>query len=611
MNYDPEAPWLPADAGEEFDPLAHAGVEPSEETPMVFTPRGGAREVGRSCYQLDTRFSTYLVDCGLNQGSGDKWPDTRGLSPECIDAVFLTHAHIDHSGGLPVFEARGYFDDDAPIVATPPTIELAKLLLKDSLKIHRHVSDARGEEQAFTERDVERVFDRFEPVGYGGGRVAGVADVPETESLVFQFGNAAHLLGSAWLSLQAGGRRAVFSGDLGGRASHLPDIATPPQADFLVCESTYGSTHSHKSMDDGQTDLYRIVERAVEQHEPVLIPSFAVGRSQLIQLLFADRLHTLPGDLREKVQLVVDGMAQEATEIYHEFVRDDEYFDDSIVNRVVESGLDEPFLPNGAVFPESDADRREILENTDPQNGGKVPIIISPSGMLSGGNSPRYLAEFAARYPSAKLVLTGYQAVGTPGRTLQNYLKAGEEELTIETDANPFGTDWPEDERVAWTTVENEDGSGHRRVTRVRLPAEWVETVHGLSGHAAQPGLRGFARDVSAPTVTLVHGPDHAQDHLARDFAENVDSVEEVTRARLLTPIGVSRDIEIDTPSITAERLKSNSPDLRDQVEHLTETVSSLSEDLAALQAGANLSESDVREIVRETVREELAGEED
>ena len=105
-------PWLPVDADidEDFDPLAHADITPIPDTPMVVTPRGGAREVGRSCYQLDTKHATYLVDCGLNQGTGEKFLELHGLAPEDIDAVFLTHAHIDHSGGLPVLEARGLLD---------------------------------------------------------------------------------------------------------------------------------------------------------------------------------------------------------------------------------------------------------------------------------------------------------------------------------------------------------------------------------------------------------------------------------------------------------------------------------------------------------------------
>jgi metallo-beta-lactamase family protein len=225
--------------------------------------------------------------------------------------------------------------------------------------------------------------------------------------------------------------------------------------------------------------------------------------------------------------------------------------------------------------------------------------------MLSGGNSPRYLTEFAARYSAANVILTGYQAVGTTGRTLQNHLKAGDEEATVTTEANPFATDWPASADVEWTTIERDDGAGRRRVTRATIPTDWIHMTEGLSGHASQQGLRRFARDVSAPTVALVHGPDHAQDHLARDFVENLTTVEEVTRARLLTPIAVDQALNIEMASISSEQAESSSQDLRDRVDRLNETVSRLNEELADLRTGSNLSENEVREIIRDEIAED------
>ncbi|WP_049924372.1 MBL fold metallo-hydrolase [Halopiger djelfimassiliensis] len=593
---DPETPWLPADAGQDFDPLEHAGVQPAADTPMVVTPRGGDREVGRSCYQVDTEYATYLVDCGLNQGEGDDYPDLRGLEPESVAAVFLTHAHIDHCGGLPVLEARGLLDDEAPIVATPPTIDLAKTLLEDSLRIHRRETNQAGERQRFTEADVAAIFDRFEPVGYGGGRIEAVAESVADDPLVFQLGNAAHLLGSAWLALQSGGYRVVFSGDLGGRASHLPDITPPPQADLLLLESTYGGTHSHTSFSDAQTAIYRAVERALHDHEPVLIPTFAVGRAQTLQLLFADRLHTLPGDLSDRVRLVVDGMAQDATDTYHEYVADDDYMDESITNRVNESGEETPFTPANVEFPETDADRRAVLEDADPTDGGKVPIIIAPSGMLTGGNSPRYLVEFAARFPSAKLLLTGYQSKQTTGRTIQNQVDGGADEVTVTTDAEPFGTDWPAAENVSWTTVDGEP----RARTRATIPAEWVSIVDGLSGHAAQHGLLEFARSIDPETIALIHGPNYAQEKLGNHLAKNVESVKHVTRSRRLTPIAVERDADPETAALSPELFEGDHESAYDKLEDVFERLALLNEDVAAVRNDDGPSEAEIREIVRD-----------
>ncbi|WP_233274835.1 MBL fold metallo-hydrolase [Haladaptatus cibarius] len=578
-------------------------MTPNENSPLVVTPRGGAREVGRSCYQVDTEQTTYLVDCGLNQGGGDKFPDFRGLSPEQVDAVFLTHAHVDHCGGLPVLEAKGLLDDDAPILATPPTIDLAQLLLEDSLKIHKREAQRPGREQQFDRQHLEATFERFEPVDFGGGRVEALAPTPDEEPLIFQYGNAGHLLGSAWLMLQTGGYRVVFSGDIGGRATHLPDIQAPPGADLLLMESTYGSQHSHTSMHDARSDLFSAVEQAVENRQPVLIPTFAVGRAQLLQLLFKERFISHPSDIQSRVQLAVDGMAQDATGIYHDYVLDDTYMDETIVNRAKNSGQDRPFLPDGAGFPQNDEERHNLLTDTDPLSGGTVPVVISPSGMLTGGNSPRYLVEFAARFEDAKIFLTGYQAKETTGRTLQNYLDAGEDEVTITTDATPFDTDWPTSESVTWTSVETDNG--FEQLTRATIPTEWIEQVSGLSGHAAQHGLLKYARDIEPSTVAMVHGPDYAQDHLSRHFGKNLDSAEKVTRSRLLTPIPVSRDIELDTATLTPEHFESGPDRLRNHVETLHKEIASLNEELAALRHGddSRRSEEEVRRLIRDELQ--------
>lgn len=597
LSQDPEMPWLPKDTDESFDPLDHAGVEIDAETPMVVTPRGGAREVGRSCYQVDTEFSTILVDCGLNQGSGDNYPDFRGLQPGSVGAVFLTHAHIDHSGGLPVLEARNFLADDAPIIATPPTIEIAKLLLEDSLKIHRHETRHSDAEQQYDETHLEAVIDRFEPVDYGGGRVEALAAIPNEDPLVFQYGNAGHLLGSAWLMLQTGGYRTVFSGDLGGRASHLPDLTPPPQADLLISESTYGSLHSHTSISDAETTLFNDVKRAVESGEPVLIPTFAVGRAQLLMLVFANRIHSLPSSIRERVQLVVDGMAQDATDIYHDFATNETYMDDSIVNRV-ETGTPQPFLPDDTIFPSNDADRRDILDDA-ARSGGSVPIIIAPSGMLTGGNSPRYMTEFAARYGSANILLTGYQAKNTTGRVLQDQQKADKDELTYTADSNPFGTDWPSAPNIEWTTVEGDGRDGP--VTRVTIPADWVSTINGLSGHAAQHTLLDFARTVSPSTIALIHGPAHAQESLAKHFIENVETAEQTTRSRMLTPITVTRDIDLETPTLVPEHFDSSDGlSAHDKIKKLQEQLSAMNEELAAARKDPARSEAEIRRIIRD-----------
>lgn len=355
-------------------------------------------------------------------------------------------------------------------------------------------------------------------------------------------------------------------------------------------------------MGDAETALFNDVKRAVESGEPVLIPTFAVGRAQLLMLLFANRIHLLPSSIRERVQLVVDGMAQDATDIYHDFATNETYMDESLVNRV-ENGTTKPFLPDETVFPSNDADRREILDNA-ARSGGAVPIIIAPSGMLTGGNSPRYMTEFAARYGSANIFLTGYQAKNTTGRVLQDQQKADKDELTYTADSNPFGTDWPSAPNIEWTSVEGDGRDGP--VTRVTIPADWVSTINGLSGHAAQHTLLDFARTVSPSTIALIHGPAHAQEALAKHFIENVETAEQVTRSRMLTPITVSREIDLETPTLLPEHFDSSDElSAHEKIEKLQEQLSVVNEELAAARKDTVRSEAEIRRIIRDETETE------
>jgi metallo-beta-lactamase family protein len=598
MSLNTENPWLPDDAGETFDPLQHFDVELDEETPIAITTRGGGREVGRSCYQVNTRCGQYLVDCGLNQGSGGQFPDFRGLDQESIDAVFLTHAHIDHSGALPVIENRGYLKDDAPIIATPPTTQLAQTLLDDSLKIHKQETRNSPQGQQFTKEDVTAVYERFKPLHYGQYPLNDFVDTADGEPMQIEIGNAAHLLGSAWFSMSVDGYRTVFSGDLGGRMTHLDKIATPPEADHLVLESTYGSLHSHPSITDARTELFEAVSHAVERNKPVLIPTFAVGRAQMLTLLLAERYSSLPGDGAD-INIILDGMAQEATQIYKTHISDNRYYDESIVNRV-ENGSKHILEPPEIHRPDSDADRRQVLDNFSPESETGVPVIIAPSGMLTGGNSPRYLAELVTRYDDAQVILTGYQAVGTTGRAIQNAKQAGEQEVGIEVDANPLEADWKASDKVVWKT--NEDGE---QVTRVKFPTEWAKTIEGLSGHASQHNLLSFARDVRPETVSLVHGPAYAQEDLSQFLINNVDSTSEITRSRLLTPIEVTYDPDIKSASLEQETIENKGhQDFEKMFEDVHESLAMMNKSVSEVKQNAITTESEVKAIMREVLED-------
>lgn len=588
-----EHPWLPVAETDAFDPLNHYDIALDEGTPMVVVPRGGTRGIGRSCYEVTTRHSTFLVDCGLNQGDGGQFPDLRGLDQEQVDAVFLTHAHIDHCGGLPVLEARGVIDEDAPIFATRPTAQLAHTLLEDSLKIHRNECQRENKPQQFTDGDVQAVYDRFESIDYDMRRVEEFEHISTDEHATFKFGDAGHLLGSAWLSLQADGYRVLFSGDLGGRATHLHDIEEPPEADMLFLESTYGATHSHTSMGDSRESLYQSIADDVRKRRPVLIPTFAVGRAQTILLKLAERFRQ-EKDIKANCRVVLDGMAQAATDIYHTYVTNGTYYTNTITNPAHNSGYTRPFLPDNTTTPERDGLRERLLDEFEPSGNGPVPIIIAPSGMFSGGHSPRYLAEFVARFDDAAIYLTGYQANGTPGNSMRNAASADADTVTVPLSTGPFGTDWPMSDDVQWTTT---DDGGER--VRATVPTSWVTIVDGLSAHAARGHLLKFARKVSPETVALIHGPEYAQTDFVGHLADNLKTAETITRSRMLTPIPVTRAPDLDTPTRSYRTGGTEKRDMKTQLREISDGLSMLAEDVAKTRTEA-LTEDEVRAIARE-----------
>ena len=532
------------------------------DTPLIVHPRGGAREVGRSCYQVETPDGTYLVDCGLNQGSGGQFPDFRGLSSEAIDAVFLTHAHIDHTGGLPVLEHRNLLARGAPIVCTQATAALAHLLLHDSLKIHLEATEKPGREQHFDRSDVENVLARFDPiVGYDTGKIAD--HVATDDALTYRFGDAGHLLGSAWLSLEVGGRRVVFSGDLGGRSAHLHGIEPPPSADTLILESTYGDRDHHPSFQDARTDLYTQSIEAIQRGIPVLIPTFAVGRAQEILQIFRERWRSLDEDTRADFQLIYDGLATQATDRYHAFAGP-EYINESVMNYMQNAADFEPFVPDIAQRPEDKADRKRLL------NSDTTPIVVAPSGMLTGGLSPAYLHDLLTHYEEVRLIFTGYQAEGTTGREILDATDTAR--ISIET--WPLRSTLP-DSRSTGATATDTTGvaAGAESKTPTHgehdgppifecdIPTSWVRSVRGMSGHAARNDLLQFARQVDPAHIAFVHGEPSVQDEMREHFDSNLDTdVITCATARTSLPVYPSdwdlvadrTDPNVASPTITA-----------------------------------------------------------
>jgi metallo-beta-lactamase family protein len=206
------------------------------------------------------------------------------------------------------------------------------------------------------------------------------------------------------------------------------------------------------------------------------------------------------------------------------------------------------------------------------------------------------MAELVSRYNDATILLTGYQANGTGGDKLVNGIHADESAVGLEFDTDPFGTDWVASDSVVWS----QDDTGDR-IARVKVPLEWVNVIEGLSAHGAQQTLLEFAREVSPETITLIHGPPFAQEGLGEHFIDNVESAEQVARARLLTPIEVTAAPDLNTAALREEMVDNpGHQDFEDQLAELTESLGVTNRILAETKEDAITDTEEIRSIVRE-----------
>lgn len=370
--------------------------------PFSLRSYGGAGTVTGSCHLLETDSVRVLVDCGAFQGSRALFALNRepfGFDPTAIDAVLLTHAHLDHSGRLPQLVKAGY---RGPIYALPATEMLVQQLLLDAAKI-QHEDKARDirrgktpDEPTFDEADVRQVLDSIEPIAY---------DTPFTAAgLTVTARVAGHIPGSASFLVEVAGQRVVFSGDLGNaRKDVLPDPAPCPEADLVVIESTYGN-RDHRDFDATIDEFADILKEAVRRQGKILIPSFALERTQ--DVLF--HIARLEDEGRvPSIPVYVDSpLADRVEDVYQ--ACGDELSDD--VHAVSAQGRD-PFAPKQLHYTQSVDESKKI--NT--LRG--AAIVIAGSGMMSGG---RIVHHLRAHLPDSHttLVIVGFQPYGGLGRQL-------------------------------------------------------------------------------------------------------------------------------------------------------------------------------------------------
>ncbi len=385
---------------------------------MRLSFHGAAGTVTGSRYLLEANDTRLQVDCGLFQGLKElrllNW-ETPVYQPHTVDHLLLTHSHIDHSGYLPKQVREGY---QGPVYATPASAELAGLLLRDSAKIQEEdafYANKKGFSKhkpalpLYTSEDAEAALKLFQTARYEKWLKLPGRDKAKHNGIRACFHNMGHILGAACVELRIENRRGgersttiVFSGDVGRTNTPLHTDPDPrPACDYLVVESTYGDRRHDETpfLDQVRAPFHRALSRG----GVVLIPAFAVGRSQLVTLILRDLMKN--GDLPEVPIHIDSPMAVDATAIYSHHLHDC-----NLEGDLVEDGRSRLF-PRHVHFHRSVADSKALNNLSGPR------VIISASGMMTGG---RILHHLAQRLPDPKnLVLTaGYQAAGTRGRSL-------------------------------------------------------------------------------------------------------------------------------------------------------------------------------------------------
>ncbi len=383
---------------------------------------GGVGSVTGSKYLVEHNGKKILVDCGMFQGLRElrerNWAELQ-FDPADIDAIIITHAHIDHTGFLPRVVKLGY---SGPVFTSRATADLMKILLPDSARLQEEDADYRNRHNLtrhspalplYDEDDAKKTLSLIQTVSNGG---EAVEICPGFKA---SFMVAGHIIGASLVLLEIEGAKAdgetlrfLFSGDLGHYDQPIvKDPAPPPACDYLMVESTYGNRlHGNDSSED---QMARIINEAKERNAPVLIPAFAVGRTQEVLYLIreleeAKRIPVLP--------VIVDSpMAAKATEVYRRW--NDEHDEDYAA---IKSRHGFP-LKTGSM--KTTTSRDESKKVNDMKG---VRIIISASGMMSGGRVMHHAMRILPN-ENATLVFVGYQAAGTVGRRVQD----GEKEVRI------------------------------------------------------------------------------------------------------------------------------------------------------------------------------------
>lgn len=449
---------------------------------------GAAHEVTGSCHYLNACGKHVLVDYGMEQGTNLFENTALPVEAPLIDYVFLTHAHVDHSGYLPLLYARGF---RGQIFMTEASADLCSIMLRDCAHIQMQEAEWRnrkakrssqviGHEPLYTMEDAEGVIRKIVPVSYD-------QKINVCDGIDIRFTDIGHLLGSAsievWLTEEKESRKIVFSGDIGNVAQPLlRDPQKTAEADYVVMESTYGDRIHSVERPDYVKELARVIQETFNRGGNVVIPSFAIGRTQEM-LYFIRKIkedHMIQGF--DDFPVYVDSpLAVEATGIFME--NELTCFDEEALE-LVRKGINPIRFPGLRLSITSD-ESKAINADMTPK------VIISASGMCEAGRIRHHLKHNLWR-PECTVLFVGYQAVGTLGR----HLLEGAQEVRL------FGE-------------------------HIEVRAS-IEKFAGISGHADKLGLIdwicGFEK--KPKKVFIVHGEDSVTDAFARTLTDeyNMDA---------------------------------------------------------------------------------------
>lgn len=447
---------------------------------------GGASEVGGSSIFLSIDGKNILFDAGIRQNaSKDAIPNFRAVQEYgSVDAIIISHAHLDHIGCLPLI-SKEY--PQARIYMNNMTKDLVRVLLYDSLKL---MNNREGEIPLYAEADVQNTLDRIFTINYE-------VKFPIYENMFVTFYNAGHIAGASCVYLESSEGAVFYSGDFSAFSQRTVEGAKIPRLrpDVAIIESTYGDKlHSNREIEEEV--LIDTVKECIEKKGKMIIPAFALGRAQEVILILKSAINR--GKLK-KVNIYVDGMVRDINRAYK---NNPLYLRNSLGKKILQGK--EPFYDNNIIEVKKTDNRDDII------NKNEAAVIVSSSGMLTGGPST-YYAEKIASMENGYIVITGYQDEESPGRKILDLLESSDEEKRLV-------------------------------INNLNIPVNCTMQKVGLSAHGDKSEIKGLIQKLTPKNVFFVHGNEEVINNLGSEISKEY-------LGRVFTPkCGEKFNIQIKNP---------------------------------------------------------------